>query len=691
MAAEAVRVVVRVRPPVGEGERGAPCGALQVDPGAGEVALVRGRGGAGAGGEGLRREFQFDRVLGDSASQTDAYEAAGVSGLIKAALGGCHATVFAYGQTGSGKTHTMEGYQYRLDARGAPAPDFGTDPEALGIVPRAVGELFEAAHVLHGDRCTVECSHVQIYMEQAYDLLEPKTLPQERGARGRGPPPVSAAQRATGGRGGVPGLRMRWTKEHDFHLEGLTRATCATAGEALAHFQKGVKNKVMASHRMNLSSSRSHSLFTLEVRAPNPADPDETVSSKFTLVDLAGSERSAQTGQAAGAGLQESIFINKSLFTLRKVITALAVDRARKFVPYRDSKLTSLLKNSLGGTAVTVMIACLSPGDAHCDENLSSLEYASRAKHITNRVVVNEDAKTRLIRELRAALAELKGRLATAGLPSEPSRVVPRGAAPFGGRQSSADAQGTRPAAAHMTVAAPHTALETVTLPPTESDTLNGDFTIRLRDANDAQEALQAENADLREQLSLIQAVVTMDDEGLNGTEGGAGMHTANTAVLMELLELRRENESLQKQLALAEAGKLRQKAAQKQKALKNLSGRRRAPDRGRPTTAPRASTGKLTVSDLRNVLQQAGDSAAGSSLRLSTTGKALPGAADRRGKGVMGTTGTGSESGGKGGGGGGGEGSPDWEAEINDYEDPIQQLNRLMASRSALSRGQAG
>merc|ERR1712091_627479 len=106
---------------------------------------------------------------------------AGVSGLIKAALGGCHATVFAYGQTGSGKTHTMEGYQYQLDARGAPAPDFGTDPEALGIVPRAVGELFEAAHVLYGDRCTVECSHVQIYMEQAYDLLEPKTLPQERG------------------------------------------------------------------------------------------------------------------------------------------------------------------------------------------------------------------------------------------------------------------------------------------------------------------------------------------------------------------------------------------------------------------------------------------------------------------------------------------------------------------------------
>ena len=86
------------------------------------------------------------------------------------------------------------------------------------------------------------------------------------------------------------------------------------------------------------------------------------------------------------------------------MITALAVDRASKFVPYRDSKLTSLLKNSLGGSAVTVMIACLSPGDAHSDENLSSLEYASRAKHITNRVVVNEDAETRLIRELRAAL-----------------------------------------------------------------------------------------------------------------------------------------------------------------------------------------------------------------------------------------------------------------------------------------------
>ena len=152
---------------------------------------------------------------------------------------------------------------------------------------------------------------------------------------------------------------MRWAKGRDFHLEGLTRAACASADEALAHFQKGVHNKVMASHRMNLSSSRSHSLFTLEVRAPSPEDPEEVVRPKFTLVDLAGSERSAHTGQGSGAGLQESIFINKSLFTLRKVIAALAVDRASKFVPYRDSKLTSLLKNSLGGSAVTVIIACL--------------------------------------------------------------------------------------------------------------------------------------------------------------------------------------------------------------------------------------------------------------------------------------------------------------------------------------------
>ena len=198
----------------------------------------------------IPREFRFDRVLGGEASQADAYEAAGVGGLVAAALGGCHATVFAYGQTGSGKTHTMEGYQYRLDARGAPAPDFGTDPGALGIVPRAVRELFEKARARHGERCVIECSHVQIYMEQAYDLLDPRTLPPERGAaagggEGRADSAPGAERRRQGerGRGGVPGLRMRWTKGRDFHLEGLTRAACASADEALAHFQKGSATK----------------------------------------------------------------------------------------------------------------------------------------------------------------------------------------------------------------------------------------------------------------------------------------------------------------------------------------------------------------------------------------------------------------------------------------------------------------
>jgi len=184
-----------------------------------------------------------------------------------------------------------------------------------------------------------------------------------------------------------------------------------------------------------------------------------------------------------------------------------------------------------------------------------------------------------------------------------------------------------------------------------------------------------AENADLREQLSLIQAVVTMDD-GAAGAGRGTEMHTANTAVLLELLELRRENESLQKQLAVVEAGKLQQKATKKQKALKNLSGRRRAPERGRPATAPRPATGKLTVNDLKNVLSQAGSSSAGVTLRLSTTGKVLPGALERS---AAPTGAAGQEA---------GAAARSWEDEVNDHEDPIAQLNRLMASRSALTRG---
>ena len=139
----------------------------------------------------------------------------------------------------------------------------------------------------------------------------------------------------------------------------------------------------------------------------------EVTRAKLALVDLAGSERQSVTGVTGGEMFREAISINKSLFTLRKVITSLAESRYKGLhVPYRDSKLTSLLQDSLGGTSLTVMVACLSPCDGHFDENLSTLEYASRASCIANRVAVNEDPKSKLIRELRAQNAFLTAQLA---------------------------------------------------------------------------------------------------------------------------------------------------------------------------------------------------------------------------------------------------------------------------------------
>ena len=205
----------------------------------------------------------------------------------------------------------------------------------------------------------------------------------------------------------------------------------------------------MASHRLNMSSSRSHAILTVHVTASTPDDPAEMTRAKLSLVDLAGSERQSATG-AAGDILREAISINKSLFTLRKVITSLAESRYKGLhVPYRDSKLTSLLQDSLGGTSLTVMVACLSPCDVHFDENLSTLEYASRASCIANRVAVNEDPKSRLIRELRAQNAFLTAQLANmraAGyeLPSaldgfdleEESRRLQRGAEKMSGENA---------------------------------------------------------------------------------------------------------------------------------------------------------------------------------------------------------------------------------------------------------------
>lgn len=179
----------------------------------------------------------------------------------------------------------------------------------------------------------------------------------------------------------------------------------------MMHYHSGLKNKIMASHNLNSISSRSHTLLTLTVEAVD-SESGGIYLSKLQLVDLAGSERVSMTGNE-GEALKESIDINKSLFTLRQVITSLssASNWESGHVPYRDSKLTSILKQSIGGNGYTLMIACLSPSDAYIDENISTLTYASKAHNISNIPVKNIDPKSKLTKKLKREIRDLKKEL----------------------------------------------------------------------------------------------------------------------------------------------------------------------------------------------------------------------------------------------------------------------------------------
>ena len=181
----------------------------------------------------------------------------------------------------------------------------------------------------------------------------------------------------------------------------------------MKYFESGLKNRISASHKLNLQSSRSHSILTIRIESFDKTGGSNSIlSSKLELVDLAGSERIGQTG-TEGRQAKESIDINKSLFTLRQVISILADSnkskgqKDRSYVPYRDSKLTSILKQSIGGNSYCLMIACICPSDHFIDENISTLTYATKASYITNQPTVNDDPRSKTINELKKQIKGL--------------------------------------------------------------------------------------------------------------------------------------------------------------------------------------------------------------------------------------------------------------------------------------------
>ncbi|KAF7301241.1 Kinesin-like protein [Mycena indigotica] len=312
-------------------------------------------------------------------SQQTLYDDLGVE-LLDHSFNGFNACILAYGQTGSGKSYSMMGY--------------GADK---GIIPLTCSELFVRVEDKKAKdpnvNFTVEVSYIEIYNEKVRDLLNPKN---------------------TGN------LRVREHPSLGPYVEDLSRLAVNSYTEMMTLMDEGNKARTVAATNMNETSSRSHAVFTLLLtmkRHDVETNMDTEKVSRISLVDLAGSERANSTG-ATGQRLKEGANINKSLTTLGKVISSLALasqsdgkkgkkGKAEDFVPYRDSVLTWLLKDSLGGNSKTAMIAAISPADY--EETLSTLRYADQAKKIKNKAVVNEDPNAKLVRELKEELEMLRG------------------------------------------------------------------------------------------------------------------------------------------------------------------------------------------------------------------------------------------------------------------------------------------
>ncbi|NXP28219.1 KIF1B protein, partial [Scytalopus superciliaris] len=321
------------------------------------------------------------------ASQSRVYNDIGKEMLLHA-FEGYNVCIFAYGQTGAGKSYTMMGKQEESQA---------------GIIPQLCEELFEKINDNSNEEMSysVEVSYMEIYCERVRDLLNPKN-------KGN--------------------LRVR---EHPLlgpYVEDLSKLAVTSYTDIADLMDAGNKARTVAATNMNETSSRSHAVFTIvftQKKHDTETDLSTEKVSKISLVDLAGSERADSTG-AKGTRLKEGANINKSLTTLGKVISALAevdncTSKSKKkkktdFIPYRDSVLTWLLRENLGGNSRTAMVAALSPADINYDETLSTLRYADRAKQIKCNAVINEDPNAKLVRELKEEVTRLKDLLRAQGL-----------------------------------------------------------------------------------------------------------------------------------------------------------------------------------------------------------------------------------------------------------------------------------
>ncbi|XP_068523052.1 kinesin-like protein KIF27 isoform X2 [Anas acuta] len=332
---------------------------------------------------GKDRVFTFDFVFGKNSTQEEVYTVC-IKPLLVSLTEGYNATVFAYGQTGSGKTYTIGGGHIA-----------SVSEDEKGIIPRAIQELFQHISENHNIDFRVKVSYIEVYKEELRDLLELETS--------------------------VKDLHIREDEKGNTVIVGAKEFQVECADEVMSLLESGNAARHTGTTQMNEHSSRSHAIFTISIcqkpsaESQKNSDPQDSswksvqmIASKFHFVDLAGSERVTKTGNT-GERFKESIQINSGLLALGNVISALG-DPKRKSVhiPYRDAKITRILKDSLGGNAKTVMITCISPSSSDFDESLNSLKYANRAKNIRNKPVVNYNPDQDRIDEMELEIRLLR-------------------------------------------------------------------------------------------------------------------------------------------------------------------------------------------------------------------------------------------------------------------------------------------
>ncbi|KAM7438087.1 Kinesin-related protein 12 [Porites harrisoni] len=394
-ALDNVRVVARARPlNLSEKERGDKNiiklpensnGAVWIDNSFGQI-----------------KPFTFNAAFGEETTQKEMFNECGIKHLVEMAVEGYSCTAFAYGQTGSGKTHTITG---PLE-NSAVKERFIPDPDMQGLIERSFHYMFELMESHADVEYTIRASYLEVYNEKIQDLLNP--------SRARDSLPV------------------RWARDRGFCVENLFFVECDTVDDLIAVLEEGLHNRHVGSHMMNDHSSRSHSMLTVYIDIESNDSGDASgypvvKHGKLSLVDLAGSERVKET-KSVGGTFTESQNINKSLLTLGNCISALSDPRKKGgHIPYRDSKLTKLLADSLGGDGITLMIACISPSSYVVQDTLNTLRYAHRAKRIKNKPVVHMDPKEKLILNLKREIKLLRTENAyfrqQLGLPSSESQT----------------------------------------------------------------------------------------------------------------------------------------------------------------------------------------------------------------------------------------------------------------------------